>query len=192
MATTSTSDTVGDVAKKNAETDKAPPAVVLVADGSGATPPPKKGKKPAREKEPATSFSALFRYATPFDLWMYALASISAAGNGVIFPIFSLFFGSLLGNLNNSTAGIEGAVNHFSLIFLIIALAAGVATFLEIALPMMAAERQIKRVREAYLKALLRQDQGFYDTNKGSELVRTQRSSGLRWRSFSILDPRSC
>ena len=90
-----------------------------------------------------------------------------------MFPCFSLLFGSLLAQFNAplSTSDFTNSIDQYSLWFLLIAVGAGLATFLEIALPLAAAERQIKRVREAYLKSLLRQDQTFYDTNKAGELA---------------------
>ena len=97
----------------------------------------------------------------------------AAAGNGVIFPCFSLLFGALLADFNSPSiaTNFTSTIDTYSLYFLLIAIGAALATFLEIALPLVAAERQIKRVREAYLHSLLRQDQEYYDSNKAGELA---------------------
>ena len=148
----------------------------------------KAGGKIGKKKTPkapveAVPFSALFRYATRFDIALYVIASFAAAGNGVIFPLFAVTFGSLLGELNNAAnTNLQASIDMYALYFLIIAIGAGVATFLEIALPLIAAERQIKRVREAFLRTLLRQDQSFYDMNKGSELA-----AGLTENSLTLV-----
>jgi ABC-type multidrug transport system fused ATPase/permease subunit len=44
-------------------------------------------------------------------------------------------------------------------------------SFLEIALPMLSAERQMRRVRQEYVRALMRQPPGWHDVNKTGEVA---------------------
>lgn len=66
---------------------------------------------------------------------------------------------------------LAGVLLQYALYFLIIAVASGIAAFLEVALPMVAAERQVRRLREDYLRALLRQDMEWFDTNRAGEVA---------------------
>jgi ABC-type multidrug transport system fused ATPase/permease subunit len=58
---------------------------------------------------------------------------------------------------------------------------------------MITAERQIRRVREAYVNALLRQEVAFYDTNKAGELASRMiedtltMSGGIAEKSFASI-----
>ena len=65
----------------------AAPAVAAAARGGG------RGGKKKEPPTPSVSYRALFRYATPLDLWLNALAIVAAAINGFIFPGFALLFG---------------------------------------------------------------------------------------------------
>lgn len=117
--------------------------------------------KPRAEKAPA---SRLFAFATPYDRFCIAVGFVCAIGQGMIFPLFTLVFANLLNSFNSPNLGDE--VNTYALYFLIIAIVAGFASYVATALPMAAAERQMAKVRTAYLKALLRQDVGFMDTSQ--------------------------
>ena len=50
-------------------------------------------------------------------------------------------------------------------------LSPGVMAFLDTTIPMWTSERQIRRVREEYVRALLRQEIGYYDLNKAGEMA---------------------
>ena len=104
-------------------------------------------------------------------IFCFARPAHTRAANGVIFPLFSLAFGAFLGELTSATADIIATINQFALYFLIIAVCAALCTLIETSLPIVAAERQIKRVRVAYLRSLLQQDQEYYDSHKGNELA---------------------
>jgi hypothetical protein len=142
----------------------------------GGTPADKPAatRRGAAKKEAKTTFRQLFRYATPADVALNVLACVAAAVDGAIFPLFSLLFGELLNAFNAPSGGgsdFTETINRYALWFLLIAIGAAIAAFLENALIMVTAERQIRRVREEYLRALLRQDVGFYDLNKAGELA---------------------
>jgi hypothetical protein len=56
--------------------------------------------------------------------------------------------------------------HRYSLYFLLLAIGAGVATLVEIALPLYTSERQVRNLRREFLRALLRQEAGWHDTNR--------------------------
>lgn len=174
---------------------QAPPAPDV---GSGASPAPKAASKP---KEPAVTFLQMFRYITTAETMLNVFACAAAIGNGIVFPVrdllcyaaalsqllygphhlhphppaacaqcFTLLFGQLLAAFNAPQTDFVGTINRYALYFFLLAIGAGLASFAE-ALPTITAERQVRRVRTAYLAALLRQDIAFYDTHKGGELA---------------------
>jgi len=82
-----------------ADAAAAPAAAPATADAAAApteAAAARGGGRGGKKKEPPTpsvSYRALFRYATPLDLWLNALAIVAAAINGFIFPGFALLFG---------------------------------------------------------------------------------------------------
>ena len=133
------------------------------------------GGPPAKEKsvlglEPVP-FKKLYTFATAGDVALVVIACVSAAASGAILPLFSLVFGASLNVLNSSTADIVAQINTLALYFLLIAIGAGVLTFLEGALIVYSTEKQLYRVRAAYVRALLRLDLPWYDTHRGGEAV---------------------
>lgn len=85
---------------------------------------------------------------------------------------FALLFGELLNAFNDLSApNFVDSIERFALWFLLISIGAGICSFLESALAIVTAERQVRRVREAYLRALLRQPVSYFDVNKGGEMA---------------------
>lgn len=120
---------------------------------------------------PPVPFKKLYTFATPADKARVVLACVCAAASGAILPLFSLVFGSSLNALNDSTDAIVERINDLSLKFLLIAIGASVLTFLENYLIVSSTEIQMKRLREAYCKNLLRLDFAWYDTHRTGEAV---------------------
>ena len=132
-------------------------------------PPPKPA--PSVLGLPPVQFSKLYTFATPADRAKVALACVCAAASGSILPLFSLVFGSALNSLNDPTSSIVESINRLSLYFLLIAIGASVLTFLENLLIVSTTEVQLKRLREAYCKNLLRLDLAWYDSHRTGEAV---------------------
>ena len=132
-------------------------------------PPPKPA--PSVLGLPPVSFGKLYTFAAPADRAKVALACICAAASGSILPLFSLVFGSALNSLNDPTSSIVESINRLSLYFLLIAIGASALTFLENLLIVATTEVQLKRLREAYCKNLLRLDLAWYDSHRTGEAV---------------------
>ena len=137
-----------------------PPAAAPAAASKKKGPPP----------VPSVSFTALFRYATPLDIVLNCVALLAAACGGIVFPLFAILFGSLLSAFNGSSFSTTLS-NQYALWFLLIALGMGVCSLLDTTLVMYTAERQIRRVREEYMRALLRQEIAYFDVNKAGEMA---------------------
>ena len=61
------------------------------------------------------------------------------------------------------------SIEELCLYFFLIALGSGAAAFAEASLPVWVAESTLARVRQEYMTSLLRQDLGWFDTNRGGE-----------------------
>jgi len=120
---------------------------------------------------PPVPFKKLYTYATKMDIFMVVLSCIAAVASGTILPLFSLVFGSALNILNDPTSSIVDAVSKLALYFLLIAIGAGFLSFAQVSLTVMTAERQMMRLRSAYVKALLYLDATWYDTHRAGEAV---------------------
>lgn len=123
------------------------------------------------------SFFALFRFSTWFDTLLLVVALLCAAGNGVIFPCFTLIFGDLLNSFNSP--GFSSKVNYYAGLFGIIGGATLFASSLEVGLAMISAERQVTRMRKAYLAALLRQPPAWHDTRRDAGEVASRLSEDM-------------
>jgi ATP-binding cassette subfamily B (MDR/TAP) protein 1 len=137
-----------------------------------AGPPPK--AKPTLFGLPPVSFSKLYHFATPADVAMTVLGCVAALASGTVLPLFTIVFGEGLNTFNDprtSTADIVAAIQVYALYFLLIAIGAGVLTFLETVLVSISTENQMARLRAAYAKNLLRLDFAWYDTHKTGEAV---------------------
>ncbi|EYU28159.1 hypothetical protein MIMGU_mgv11b000380mg [Erythranthe guttata] len=93
------------------------------------------------------------------------IGSIGAIANGASQPISTLTFSQLVNSLAqpNHTQLLH-QVSKVSLKILFIAIGGGIAGFLQVSCWMVSGERQSSRIRALYLKALLRQESSFFDT----------------------------
>ncbi|KYQ92143.1 ABC transporter B family protein [Tieghemostelium lacteum] len=144
----------------------------------------KKKKKPSAPKKnkdgtevTSVAFRQLFRFADRIDFCLMFFGSIAAILNGAAMPCVSLIFGEIIdafnpGKFNNDPGyGIEAAVTKISMWFLILGGIVFALSYLETTLWMIAGERQTNRVRTEYLSSILRQEIGWFDTNKSNELA---------------------
>ncbi|KAL3698000.1 hypothetical protein R1sor_012076 [Riccia sorocarpa] len=131
-------------------------------ESDSKSPPPKKKTK-------MVSFRRLVSHRDFLDSSLMVAGTLGAIAAGVSQPLLTVLFGSLVDALDprkpvsNSTA----PVNSLCLKLLYTALGCGFGSFLEMAGWTISAERQAIRLRSMYLKALLRQDVGFYDQEVG-------------------------
>ena len=141
---------------------------------------PSEPSAPAKPSAPPkVSYSRLFRFATPFEVLLTVLGALCGAANGVVFPCFSVIFGALLNAYSMPGAALGDIINQYALYFLYLSIGAAVASYLQTALPMLSAERQVMRARARYLSALLRQPPCWHDTNAAAGEVSTRLSESM-------------
>ncbi|KAF8506439.1 P-loop containing nucleoside triphosphate hydrolase protein [Gautieria morchelliformis] len=140
----------------------------------------------------ASSFTELFRYATKFELFLDFIGLCAAAAAGAAQPLMSLLFGNLtqaftdFGKILAQTnppadpATIKAAANHFKSVAALdasyltyIGLGMLVLTYTYMYIWVYTGEIMAKRLREQYLRAILRQDIAFFD-NVGAGEVATR------------------
>ena len=119
-------------------------------------------------------FSALYRYATRRQMLMMAFASFCAAAVGCVFPLFTIIFGKMLDILNDPTQARDpskqaATISSLCVYFLIIAVVSSFCSAVENYVPVYVAEHVMAKVRHEFMKALLRQDMEWFDTNRGGE-----------------------
>lgn len=118
----------------------------------------------------ATIF-AVYRYASPAEFAMIIVSAICSIAAGVIAPLMIVVFGQLVGDLSqNSTAAIGEAVggnsaNNQRILYLVyLAIASFGLEWIATSGWQQTGRRIARKVREEYLRALLRQNIGFFDS----------------------------
>ena len=127
--------------------------------------------KPESSNSQSASLSQLFSQAETIDIIYMILGSIGSMITGVSLPIFNILFGQMLDSLNKKgVGGYQDAVNQVCISFVIVAAANVVAGTMQVYFWSAAGERQTQRFREKYVRSILSQEIGWFDTCGASEL----------------------
>ena len=134
-----------------------------------------KEEKEKKEDEPAVSFKELYQYATPLEMLMLLLAIICAIGSGVCQPMMLIAFTRMFDSLGSGSivAGLVIPMDTLLEVLLIMVyIGAGmwVGRWISVACIEYITASQMERYKRAYLRAILRQDVGWYDTSNPEEL----------------------
>ncbi|GMY39401.1 ABC transporter B family member 11-like [Fagus crenata] len=129
------------------------------------------------EKTNTVPFRKLFSFADSTDVLLMILGTIGSIGNGVCMPLMTVLFGELtdsFGGNQNQNDHVVDVVSKVCIKFMYLAVGAAVAAFLQVACWIVTGERQAARIRNLYLKTILRQDVAFFDkeTNTGEVVGR--------------------
>nr|QVT92368.1 ABC transporter [Salvia miltiorrhiza] len=111
-------------------------------------------------------YHKLFSLADGADQALMLVGAITAVGSGLSMPLMTLIFGDLANAFahNVETKTVAQQVAKLSLKYVYLAVGSGVATFSQVSCWMITGERQAARIRNLYLRAVLRQDVGYFDT----------------------------
>ncbi|KAJ2930895.1 hypothetical protein H1R20_g6196, partial [Candolleomyces eurysporus] len=150
--------------------------------------------KAVENEVPPVSFTQLFRFSTPFELFIDAIGLVAAAAAGAAQPLMSLLFGNLtqefvnfgtvVGKAQSGDAAAAALIPEAAASFrrtaaldasylVYIGIGMFVCTYTYMYIWVYTGEVNAKRVRERYLKAVLRQDIAFFD-NVGAGEVATR------------------
>ncbi|PKU78762.1 ABC transporter B family member 11 [Dendrobium catenatum] len=128
------------------------------------------------ENNHTVPFYKLFSFADHIDVFLMILGSVGALANGAALPLMTVLFGNLIQSFGGAKDihDVVHRVSKVSLEFVYLAAGSGVASFLQVACWMVTGERQATRIRNLYLKTILRQEIAFFDmeTNTGEVVGR--------------------
>jgi ATP-binding cassette subfamily B (MDR/TAP) protein 1 len=111
----------------------------------------------------------LFRFATRTDYILMVLGTICACAMGTALPSFALLWGNMTNSFSDSNKMVDSS-REVMYQFIYIGLGALVAGWGMFASWMITGERQGIACRKEYLRSLLRQEIGWFDTINQSEL----------------------
>eukprot|EP01069_Polyplicarium_translucidae_P010728 Polyplicarium_translucidae@DN3394_c0_g1_i1.p1 len=124
------------------------------------------GSSNEADKVPPFSLRRCFHYADSADRWLIAVGGAAQFTSGAVMPMFMLVFGNLIDDLGGKDFEYED--------YVILMVYLGVAAF---ALGLvgtwtleLSAERQLKRMKEEFLKGAMRQEIGYFDTDVGGAM----------------------
>lgn len=163
--------------------------------------------KPAKQEVPTISFTQLFRYSTKFELFLDAIGLVAAVGAGGAQPLMSILFGNLVEDFVTFTTvllraeqGDEAAKQQLPTVaanfrrvaaldatyFVYLAIGLFACTFTYLYIWVYTGEVNSKRIREYYLKAVLRQDVAYFDdVGAGEVATRIQTDTHLVQQGIS-------
>ncbi|CAI9763225.1 unnamed protein product [Fraxinus pennsylvanica] len=126
-----------------------------------------KSKIMENNKKKNGSFRSIFMHADSHDAVLMSLGFLGAIGDGISMPAMLLITSKLMNNFGSATTSITENfthnVNKNAVVLCCIACGQWLACFLEGFCWTRTAERQASRLRARYLKAVMRQDVGYFD-----------------------------
>ncbi|KAJ6301922.1 hypothetical protein OIU77_016100 [Salix suchowensis] len=123
------------------------------------------GQKATNGEDQKVAFHKLFTFADRLDVALMIVGTLSAMANGLAQPLMTLIFGQLINSFGASDrSNIVKEVSKVALNFVYLAVGSGIASLLQVSCWMVTGERQSTRIRGLYLKTILGQDIGFFDS----------------------------
>ncbi|KAK2967862.1 hypothetical protein RJ640_029856 [Escallonia rubra] len=139
----------------------------------------------SEKKKVGSSFGSIFMHADGFDKLLMTFGMIGAVADGLSMPVMLIVTSRLMNNLGGasttSMSVFTHRINKNALLLCYMACVQWVACFLEGYCWTRTAERQASSLRERYLKAVLRQDVGYFDLHVTStaEVIESVSSDSL-------------
>ncbi|KAI8351787.1 P-loop containing nucleoside triphosphate hydrolase protein [Choanephora cucurbitarum] len=135
-----------------------------------------KKKKKKKEKQPSVPIYKLFRFATPLELCMIAISAIFSMGVGALQPVSIIIFGNFMGTISTSMvtgdlARLVEDVHPLILIFVYMGTGVLVAAYITNCFWILTGENQVRRIRNMYVHAILRQEMGWFDKAEEGSLT---------------------
>jgi ATP-binding cassette, subfamily B (MDR/TAP), member 1 len=120
-------------------------------------------------------FSQLLRYADATDYALLTVGTLSALTLGLSQPIEGIFFGEFVSSFNAQTAATDrdaflDGVNTIALKYTLLGVVVLAVAALQVSCYSITASRQAKRIRAAYVGAILKQEIAWFDMNEPGQL----------------------
>ncbi|KAL4180822.1 hypothetical protein AMTRI_Chr12g234290 [Amborella trichopoda] len=120
-------------------------------------------------KGASIGLGSLFKYSSKMDLVLIFFGCVGALINGGSLPFYSFFFGQFVNKLaadsQNNKSQIMKDVNEICVQMSGLAVVVVIGAYLEITCWRLVGERSAQTIRREYLRAVLRQDMGFFDAD---------------------------
>jgi ATP-binding cassette subfamily B (MDR/TAP) protein 1 len=113
----------------------------------------------------------MFRFATSFDYALMTIGTICACALGTAMPGFAILLGDMTDAFSKTSDDMVEAGTQIMYKFIYVAIAELFAGWGALACWMITSERQGISCRKEYLKSLLKQEIGWFDTINQSELA---------------------
>ncbi|KAI3779497.1 hypothetical protein L2E82_09218 [Cichorium intybus] len=111
----------------------------------------------------------MFYYADGIDKLLLLFGTLGSIGDGLMSPLTMVILGGVIDEYGTGGVSISNdTVDKYALQLLILAIGIAISAFIEGICWTRTAERQTSRLRMEYLKSVLRQEVGFFDTQVGS------------------------
>jgi ATP-binding cassette subfamily B (MDR/TAP) protein 1 len=161
---------------KAAEENESSPLPVSAGTAGASTSTTDNGNKTPAGSMSRVPFHRLFAFADRTDAALMLLGALGAVANGAAMPFMTVLFGNLIDAFGGALS-IHQVVNRVSMVsldFIYLAFGSAVASFVQVTCWMITGERQAARIRNLYLKTILRQEIAFFDkyTNTGEVVGR--------------------
>ncbi|KAI9294859.1 P-loop containing nucleoside triphosphate hydrolase protein [Neoconidiobolus thromboides FSU 785] len=122
------------------------------------------------------SFGKLYTYATPLDKLLMIIGLITSVGAGAALPATSILFGNMITIMGEFQMGgspdvFMENISLFATYFVYLGIGVLVCTYIYMACYIYVAERQIHRIREEYLRAVLHQNIAWFDDLGAGEVT---------------------
>ncbi|KAL1552967.1 ABC transporter B member 11 [Salvia divinorum] len=141
----------------------------------------KRPKTPEKQSKAVekVAYYKLFSYADATDWALMVIGVITSVASGLALPLMTFLYGELA-NAFGHNVGNQAVVHEVSKVairFFYLALGSGVAAFSQVSCWMITGERQAARIRNLYLRAILRQDIGYFDKETNTAQIVERMSS---------------
>ncbi|KAI8916340.1 P-loop containing nucleoside triphosphate hydrolase protein [Gorgonomyces haynaldii] len=133
-----------------------PERVIVQVGGDAKSEKAKSIKEEAKKDEPKPDTSRYMKLSRP-EWPLFFIGGFAAAVNGVVMPLFSIVFSSLLTALGTNEA------NNWALYFVFLSIAAFISNFCQVGLFGYAGVKLTRRLRELVFRTILKQEMGFFD-----------------------------
>ncbi|XVF14181.1 hypothetical protein REPUB_Repub09cG0035000 [Reevesia pubescens] len=126
----------------------------------------KEVRSPVKTKKNG-SIRSIFMHADGVDIWLMAAGFIGSVADGTVAPLIIYLTGRMFNNIGGASAAdmLTHKVRQVALSLILTACWGWIGCFLEGCCWTRTGERQATRMRTRYLKAVLRQDVGYFDLN---------------------------
>ncbi|WFD42163.1 ABC-type xenobiotic transporter [Malassezia psittaci] len=183
---------LSDAKRETEEAGKTDATIDINAEDDSKTPrgKVKKGGKSKKAKPAPGTVTAkpvkvgeLFRYATPVERLMMLLGILCAAGSGIAQPLMTVVFGNLTTKLLSLSSsrnaeeffdhlnGLRHTVDMDAIYLTAIGVGSWIVIYIYMATWVYTGETITLRIRENYLKAILRQDVAYFDDLGAGEIT---------------------